>query len=51
VPAGAPFDASRARLVAPLVSFVSCTRGVCLWYDREGRLALYDPRGAAGVRR
>ena len=51
VPADAPFDASRARLVAPLVSFVTCTRGACLWYDREGRLALYDPRGPSGARR
>jgi hypothetical protein len=43
VPAGAPFDATRARLVAPLASFVSCVRGGCLWYDGEGRLALWRP--------
>jgi hypothetical protein len=43
VPAGEPFDPAHARLVAPLASFVTCTRGSCLWYDQDGRLALFQP--------
>lgn len=47
LPAGVPFDPSRARLVAPWRPFVSCVRGACLWYDAdEGLLALHDARGA-----
>lgn len=49
VPAGAPFDAARARLVAPLASFVTCARGGCLWYDGDGRLALWRPDAAPDV--
>ena len=46
VPAGVPFDPRRARLVAPLASFVTCARGGCLWYDDDGGLALWRPRMA-----
>ena len=41
VPAGAPFDVARARLVAPIEALVACRRGACLWFDaNEARLAL-----------
>lgn len=41
VPAAVPFDAGRARLVAPLDHLVACRRGACLWFDpNEARLAL-----------
>lgn len=41
-PARQPFAPERAVLVAPLASFVTCTRRACLWYDEEtNRIALH----------
>lgn len=47
VRAGEPFDAEHALLAAPLLPFVACKRGACLWFDPAGRLALYRPDAAA----
>jgi hypothetical protein len=47
VPAGQPFDDDHALLAAPLLTFVACKRGTCLWYDEAGRIATFRPDGGA----
>ncbi|HEU4630132.1 MAG TPA: hypothetical protein VFS08_10320, partial [Gemmatimonadaceae bacterium] len=47
VRAGEPFDVERALLAAPLVPFVACKRGLCLWYDELRGLATFRPDDVA----